>query len=85
MSQNSYLNRIATARSTRPATTSQDAYAQVDRMAKSTNGQFTMKASGDSSALVSESLPAEPLLQRILILVGKDRARLQRALLTPLL
>jgi hypothetical protein len=49
MNQNSYLNRIATARSARPATTSQDAYAQVDRMAKSTNGQFTTKVSVVSS------------------------------------
>ena len=49
MNQHPYLTRVATARSARPATTSQDAYAQVDRMAKSTNGQFTTKASVVSS------------------------------------
>ena len=36
MKQNDYLNRIATARSTKSSRTSQDACAQVDRMAKST-------------------------------------------------
>jgi len=49
MNQTAYLNRIATARSSRPATTSRDAYAQVDRMAKSTNGQFATKVSEGSS------------------------------------
>lgn len=37
MSNPAYLSRIAAARSSRPITTSRDAYAQVERMAKSTN------------------------------------------------
>lgn len=49
MNKAPYLNRIATARLERPATTSQDAYAQVDRMAKSMSGPFTTKASVVSS------------------------------------
>jgi hypothetical protein len=40
MSNPAYLSRIAAARSSRPATTSQDAYAQVDRMAASTNASL---------------------------------------------
>jgi hypothetical protein len=48
MKQNDYLNRIATARSTKSSRTSEDAYAQVDRMAKSTSGPFTTKASAAS-------------------------------------
>ena len=49
MSKDSYLSRISTARSTKSSRTSQDAYAQVDRMAKSTSGRFKTKASDDSS------------------------------------
>ncbi len=49
MKQTDYLTRIATARSTKSSRTSEDAYAQVDRMAKSTNGPFTTKASDASS------------------------------------
>lgn len=49
MNKNPYLSRIATARLERPATTSQDAYAQVDRMVRSMSGQFTTKASAVSS------------------------------------
>lgn len=49
MKQNNYLNRIATARSTKSSRTSEDAYAQVDRMAKSTSGLFTTKVSAVSS------------------------------------
>ena len=45
MSKNDYLSRIGTARSTKSSRTSQDAYAQVDRMAKSTTGRFTTKVS----------------------------------------
>jgi hypothetical protein len=49
MNEIPYLNRIATARLARPAMTSRDAYAQVDRMAKSTSGPFTTKVSDVSS------------------------------------
>ncbi|MES2661324.1 MAG: hypothetical protein V4689_22075 [Verrucomicrobiota bacterium] len=49
MKQTDYLTRIATARSTKSSATSEDAYAQVDRMAKSTNGPFMTKASVGSS------------------------------------
>jgi hypothetical protein len=49
MNEIPYLSRIATARLARPATTSRDAYAQVDRMAKSTSGPFTTKVSDVSS------------------------------------
>lgn len=49
MNQPSYINRIAIARSSRPITTSKNAYAQVDQMGKSTNGQFTTKVSEGSS------------------------------------
>jgi len=49
MNKTDYLSRIATARSTKSSRTSEDAYAQVDRMAISTNGPFTTKASDASS------------------------------------
>ena len=49
MNKTNYLFRIATARSTKSSATSEDAYAQVERMAKSTNGPFTTKASDASS------------------------------------
>jgi len=44
-----YLARIAIARSKKSFTTLEDAYAQVDRMAKSTSGPFRMKTSDGSS------------------------------------
>jgi len=49
MNNPDYLSRIATARSTKSSRTSEDAYAQADRMMKSTNGPFTTKASAASS------------------------------------
>lgn len=50
MNKLSYLNQIAIARSSMPMTTSEEAYAQVERMAKSTNGPFTRKVSVASSS-----------------------------------
>ncbi|GAA5116398.1 hypothetical protein JIN84_19050 [Luteolibacter yonseiensis] len=44
MSQNDYLSRIAAVRATKSSRTSQEAYDQVDRMAKSTVGGFVTKA-----------------------------------------
>jgi hypothetical protein len=49
MNPTDYLHRISTARSAKPAATSQDAYSQVDRMAKTTSGPFMTKASDGSS------------------------------------
>ena len=49
MNKDNYLTRIATARMQKSSRTSADAYAQMDRMARSTSGRFTMKVSGDSS------------------------------------
>ena len=45
MKNPTYLTRIAIARSLRPSRSSESAYAQVDRMAKSTNDPFMTKAS----------------------------------------
>jgi hypothetical protein len=49
MNKTDYLNRIATARSTKSSRTSEQAYAQMDRMMKSTNSPFTTKVSVASS------------------------------------
>lgn len=49
MSKPDYLARIAIARSQKSSRSSADAYAQVDRMAKSTSGASTTRASGESS------------------------------------
>lgn len=49
MSKPDYLARIAIARSQKSSRSSADAYAQVDRMAKSMSGVSTTKASGESS------------------------------------
>jgi hypothetical protein len=70
MNKNSYLNRIATARSKMSTRTSQDAYAQVDRMAKSTNGRFTTKVSavsshGPSTAVASIIIPIDAIPCRL--------------------
>ena len=43
-----YLSQIAIARSSKLSRSSENAYVQVDRMAKSTSGHFTTKISGDS-------------------------------------
>ncbi|MFM2196601.1 MAG: hypothetical protein RLZZ505_33 [Verrucomicrobiota bacterium] len=48
MKDRPYLSRIAIARSTKSSRSSESAYAQVDRMAKSTNGPFTTKVSEGS-------------------------------------
>ena len=49
MSKPNYLARIAIARSQKSSRSSADAYAQVDRMAKSMSGASTTKASVESS------------------------------------
>ena len=49
MDSKAYLRKMAAARAKRSETTSEAAYAQVDRMMKTTNGPFTTKASAVSS------------------------------------
>jgi len=64
MSKPDCLSRIVIARSTKSLRTSQDAYAQVDRMAKSTSGQFTTKVSVASSLANLTFLEKPPMPRR---------------------
>lgn len=60
MKQNDYLNRIATARSTKSSRTSEDAYAQVDRMinSKVSHSPAVPQAESKSTPTASETRAA---------------------------